>query len=248
MVMALKYTITDKPQPIDASIMSHINDFLLLIKDPDSLDVRRAAVQVLHVAAHNKPSLIISLLPTLLPLLYEQTVQRPELVRTVNLGPFKHIVDDGLELRKSAFECMDTLVSTCQEYIDTAAFFAHLKSGLGDHYDVKLPCHLILTRCSQVYASALLASLDQLIEPLEATLTTTVKKDAVQQEIDRNEDMLRSALRAVDALSHMTDIESCHAFQAFMKKVVLVGDMQAKFNAVKSESDTSGSDMMDIAN
>jgi hypothetical protein len=38
--------------------------------------VRRAAVQVLNVGAHNKPSLIQGLLPTLMPLLYQQTVQR----------------------------------------------------------------------------------------------------------------------------------------------------------------------------
>lgn len=38
--------------------------------------VRRAAVQVLNVGAHNKASLIQGLLPTLMPLLYQQTVQR----------------------------------------------------------------------------------------------------------------------------------------------------------------------------
>lgn len=36
--------------------------------------VRRAAVSALSTAAHNKPGLIKDLLPTLLPLLYDQTV------------------------------------------------------------------------------------------------------------------------------------------------------------------------------
>lgn len=36
--------------------------------------VRRAAVSALSTAAHNKPALVKDLLPTLLPLLYDQTV------------------------------------------------------------------------------------------------------------------------------------------------------------------------------
>lgn len=36
--------------------------------------VRRAAVLALSTAAHNKPNLIMGLLPELLPLLYDQTV------------------------------------------------------------------------------------------------------------------------------------------------------------------------------
>eukprot|EP00662_Eupelagonemidae_sp_cell21_P012928 gene12928-35155_t len=40
-------------------------------------------------------------------MLFSQTKVDDELVRSVNLGLFVHKVDDGLELRKSAFECMD---------------------------------------------------------------------------------------------------------------------------------------------
>lgn len=62
--------------------------------------VRRAAVQVLSTAAHTKPGLVVEHLPAALPLLYAQTVVNKELIRTVDLGPFKHQIDDGLELRK----------------------------------------------------------------------------------------------------------------------------------------------------
>lgn len=44
------------------------------------------------------------LLPTLLPSLYRETVVNLDLVHEVEMGPFKHIVDDGLDLRKSAYE------------------------------------------------------------------------------------------------------------------------------------------------
>jgi cullin-associated NEDD8-dissociated protein 1 len=45
--------------------------------------------------------------------------------------------------------------------------------------------------------------LDLLVEPLEKTVTNKTKQDAVKQEVDRNEDMIRSALRAVDSLNRI---------------------------------------------
>jgi cullin-associated NEDD8-dissociated protein 1 len=45
--------------------------------------------------------------------------------------------------------------------------------------------------------------LDSLIEPIEKTISHKPKGDAVKQEIDRNEDMIRSALRAIAALSRI---------------------------------------------
>lgn len=71
----------------------------------------------LNSAAHNKPSLIRDLLDTILPKLYTETKIRvslvlgkfcayacmcpqKELIHEVEMGPFKHPVDDGLDLRK----------------------------------------------------------------------------------------------------------------------------------------------------
>lgn len=138
-------------------------------------------MSALSTAAHNKPILVKDLLPTLLPLLYDQTVVKvcfyisgscspcsaifvlqissvailqrilvqedcafskpilmgvqKELIRTVDLGPFKHIVDDGLELRKGAFECIDTLLDSCLDQIDPSFFITpFLLSGLSGSF------------------------------------------------------------------------------------------------------------------
>lgn len=47
--------------------------------------------------------------------------------------------------------------------------------------------------------------------------------------------MLRSCLRAVDALSSLPGSEACAPFSAFLKRVVLVSPMKEKFAKVKSE-------------
>lgn len=60
--------------------------------------------------------------------------------REVDLGPFKHKIDDGLELRKAAFECMDVLLDRCKDCIDMAAFITHLEKGLQVGL-ITLPAH-----------------------------------------------------------------------------------------------------------
>lgn len=46
-----------------------------------------------------------------MPLIYAQTKQNPDLIRIVEMGPWKHKVDDGLEARKTTFETLYTIVS-----------------------------------------------------------------------------------------------------------------------------------------
>ena len=58
----------------------------------------------------------------------------------MDLGPFKHIVDDGLELRKGAFECVDTLLDNCLEQIEPSYFITpFLLSGLHLRDNLRTP-------------------------------------------------------------------------------------------------------------
>jgi hypothetical protein len=45
--------------------------------------------------SHHRPRLVAPHLPALLPVLYAQTEVRQDLIRTVDLGPFKHKVRWG---------------------------------------------------------------------------------------------------------------------------------------------------------
>ncbi len=52
-----------------------------------------------------------------------------------------------------------------------------------DHNDIKMPCHLLLTKITTIAPAAVLRALDKLVEPLQKTLTTRPKSDAVKQEV-----------------------------------------------------------------
>jgi cullin-associated NEDD8-dissociated protein 1 len=73
--------------------------------------VRRLALFSFNSAARTKPHLVRDHLVVLLPNLYKETFVNPLLIRTVQMGPWTHKVDDGLETRKIAYETMYTLVS-----------------------------------------------------------------------------------------------------------------------------------------
>ncbi|XP_047980152.1 cullin-associated NEDD8-dissociated protein 1-like [Salvia hispanica] len=234
-VIAVKYSIVERQEKIDEILYPEISTFLMLIKDQDR-HVRRAAVLALSTAAHNKPNLIKSLLPELLPLLYDQTVIKKELIRTVDLGPFKHTVDDGLELRKAAFECVDTLLESCLDQVNPSSFLVpYLLSGLDDHYDVKMPCHLILSKLADKCPSAVLAVLDSLVDPLQKTINFRPKQDAVKQEVDRNEDMIRSALRAIASLNRISGGDCSHKFKNLMNEIGKSKTLSEKYSSIRNE-------------
>lgn len=66
----------------------------------DDLGVAKAALQLLAAAVHNRPRAALPLLasdPALLDGLYKHATKKPHLIKTVNLGPFKHQVGFGRE-------------------------------------------------------------------------------------------------------------------------------------------------------
>lgn len=71
-VSAIKFTISDQPQPIDALLRQCIGQFLYSLQDPEP-SVRRVGLVAFNSAVHNKPSLVRELLPELLPYLYSET-------------------------------------------------------------------------------------------------------------------------------------------------------------------------------
>lgn len=205
-VAAMKFTISDQEQEIDGLLRSRIGEFLQSLRDED-INVRRVALITFNSAAHNKPSLIIDLLPQILPLLYSETLVKPELIREVEMGPFKHQVDDGLDSRKAAFECMYTLLDTCQSHLDIFEFLTHVENGLRDHYDIKMLTYLILNKLATLCPSEVLQRMDRLVSPIEDVCRTKPKENAVKQEHEKQDELKRSALRALDSLRSIPDAD-----------------------------------------
>ena len=70
-----------------------------MLADKD-LGIRRLGLTALNSAAHNKPEMILPHLKELVAFVLNESKVKQELIREVQMGPFKHKVDDGLDLRK----------------------------------------------------------------------------------------------------------------------------------------------------
>jgi cullin-associated NEDD8-dissociated protein 1 len=244
-VTAVKFTIAEQPLPVDDVLKKEIAAFLEVLKDAN-IDVRRSALLTLNYVAHHKSKLIRDLLPKYLPVLYAETKVRPELIREVDLGPFKHKVDDGLELRKAAFDVMYTLLDTSIDRLDLSEFINHMVNGLNDQYDIKMLDQMMLVRLAQRAGAALLAGLDNLIEPLRQTVTTKVKDNSIQQQVERNEEMIRSALRAVAAINAIPNSDTNQRWADFMKTTIRTPDLNDKFEQVAKEAADSRIDVQKV--
>uniref|UniRef100_A0A673ZU42 Cullin-associated and neddylation-dissociated 1 n=1 Tax=Salmo trutta TaxID=8032 RepID=A0A673ZU42_SALTR len=245
-VTAVKFTISDHPQTIDPLLKNCIGDFLKTLEDPD-LNVRRVALVTFNSAAHNKPSLIRDLLDTVLPHLYNETKVRKELIREVEMGPFKHTVDDGLDIRKAAFECMYTLLDSCLDRLDIFEFLNHVEDGLKDHYDIKMLTFLMLARLSTLCPSAVLQRLDRLVEPLRATCTTKVKANSVKQEFEKQDELKRSAMRAVVALLTIPEAEKSPLMSEFQSQISSNPELAAIFESIQRDSSSANMESMDTS-
>jgi cullin-associated NEDD8-dissociated protein 1 len=99
-ISALRYTLADTDETYDDYLKPIVVPMLQqMLSEPD-LENRRLALTAFNSAMHNKPEIILPALDQLLPLAMKETLIKPELIREVQMGPFKHKVDDGLEIRK----------------------------------------------------------------------------------------------------------------------------------------------------
>jgi cullin-associated NEDD8-dissociated protein 1 len=99
-IQAIRYTLPDSDETFDAVLKTTLLEIITLMLRDTELENRRLALTTLNSAAHNKPDLIIPNLGSLLPYVMRESIVKPELVREVTMGPFKHKIDDGLEVRK----------------------------------------------------------------------------------------------------------------------------------------------------
>ncbi|CBX96558.1 hypothetical protein IAQ61_005576 [Plenodomus lingam] len=187
-ISALRYTFTETDEAYDEYLSPIVVPMLIQMLGEPDLENRRLALMTFNSAMHNKPDIILPALDQLLPLTMKETVIKPELIREVQMGPFKHKVDDGLEIRKSAYETLYALLEKAfarLSPIEVSDFFDRVVAGIADEHDIRVLCNLMLTKLMAIAPDQLHSRLDAIATNFRAVLSVKAKENAVKQEIEK---------------------------------------------------------------
>ena len=151
------------------------------------------------------------------------------------------MVDNGLEIRKAAFETMETLLGRCSERLEFDSFITHLLAGLKDEDEIQLLSHrIVIELAAHPSASAVvLAHLDSMCDPLRLTLTRTLKNNAVKQQIDRHAELVRSAMRVCRALEKLPDTDLVIKFSELLRTTLRGDKLRDRYAAVCAEDEAA---------
>ncbi|ODA79128.1 hypothetical protein RJ55_04720 [Drechmeria coniospora] len=194
-VQAVRYTLPESDDAFDGMLKNTLISMLLVMLQDADMEIRRLAMSTLNSAAHNKPDLILPHLGELVPFVLSESVVKPELIKEVMMGPFKHMVDDGLEVRKSAYETLYALMETSYTRMNNIDFYDRVVDGLKDDNDIRQLCNLMVTKLIAIDPDETARRLDSIAESYRSVLSVKLKENAVKQDVEKQEEANKSVLR-----------------------------------------------------
>ncbi|CAB9496167.1 Cullin-associated NEDD8-dissociated protein [Seminavis robusta] len=228
---SLKLAIAGK---VDSTELAKYMPGYLKLLQQKELHVRNAALLMTYSAVHHMPQVVSGLMKDeIMPSLYD--VAELKLERIVDLGPFKHTVDDALPLRKAALSIFATCLEKLPASMDIAAFMPVLAKSLGDVEDIQLHAHHILISMCLRQPTYLVAAIETFVEPLEKT----IHKKAGQKtgtELERLNDWIKSSLRAMLALSRLDGAMNARKFAEFHQRTTSNSKFRPVLDALEGDT------------
>lgn len=168
-----------------------------LLSDPD-LANRRLAITTLTAAIQNKPEFILPEIDKVLPIILADAHIKEELIKTIRIGPFTHKEDGGLDLRKSAYATLYSLVESPRAlpFLPFNSVFDRIVDGVSDDHDIRTLSNLMLDRFSDLNPEETKRRLPALVEQFKKVLEIKPKENAVKQEIEKINEANSAVIRA----------------------------------------------------
>lgn len=216
-----------------ADLHDALPTFFPLLRNAD-LDVKKAALLMANTAIHHNPSVIAThVLKYVYPVLTDTLLIKLE--RVVDLGPFKHKVDDNLPLRKICLACLETILTTLPERFDANSLLHISTQLLNDHEDVKLLYLQVLPRICEVNGSAVAVNAEDMIPALEGTLAKAAKE--MSDNLTGSKEILKAVVRFVFRVDKIDEVKQVsRKWTEFSSKVRKAESIAEIVRAVEHDS------------
>ena len=218
-VKSFKYAASKDTDSMDLEI--YVEHLIKMVADKD-LTVKKNALESLTAIIHSQPHVVRNDIDKLQKVTVLETLVKPELITEVDLGPFKHKVDEGIPIRKAAYALIDTLIEKIPERVDCNHITEVVIKGLEDTAEeCMILCLHVIGRLVSWSAAIVVANMDLLMESFDKQCQKHSKLIGVAQSNEKAQNIMRSILRVVEQLQRTQEVEGNTRFNEFFKTQVL---------------------------
>lgn len=178
-----------------------------------NLEIKQAIVSTLLTGIHNKRLADSGFLDeVMLPRIYEELSAKEEFKKVIPMGPYKYVVDEGLEVRKLSYELINTIINIDKERVRdnhksvnyTRMFEVLVLKGLKDsENDIVNMTVMNLNQLIEKDENVLrgISNQQEMIECMGKIMNKKVKAKASAQEVESHEDTLRSVIQLLKRMN-----------------------------------------------
>ncbi|KAF9893290.1 hypothetical protein FE257_011720 [Aspergillus nanangensis] len=213
-ISAFRYTLSDSRDTYNDVLRPLIVPLLVNMLSDRDLGNHRLALTTLNSAIHNKMDIILPHLSELLPAVFGDTQIKPELIREVQMGPFKH---------RSAYETLYASLDTTFTLSHVSEFFDRILAGIDDEQDIRTISNLMTSKLISIAPEETQQYLDTLSERYSAVLSFKPKENAVKQDLEKAQEASMGVLKITrelcKAFPNAEVTSENHKWKSYMESV-----------------------------
>ncbi|AOA60948.1 hypothetical protein PP7435_CHR1-0435 [Komagataella phaffii CBS 7435] len=189
----------------------------------NNLHLKQISVNLLVSALHSAPFIALQIVAKVLGnIIDKELLPKREYIKVIQIGPFKHKIDNGLELRKSVYEMIYNLLLSVEhsnrfvsvEYIINYEdiMMSLINKGFRDDNAIVLLSSIILSKLVTIKPGLLSTGdiLSSLIASFNKILSKQLKETATKQQVENQQEAIKAVIRSSKKIDR--DIVSNRSF------------------------------------
>ncbi|CAI2372344.1 unnamed protein product [Moneuplotes crassus] len=190
------------------ALNSFIPDIIELATDSEHV-IRQYTLESLVSITHHLPMLLKNDIDTIYKILSNEIEVHKELIKEVDLGPFKHKIDEGRPIRKAGFVLLDTIFEKIPERINVPIINDMILVGLADPDDdcCSQTLHILLKMIKWA-PGAVVGQMSNILDKLPKILKEPAK--------GTTKTSMRIATKVLEKMNEIPEMETNTTFQKFI--------------------------------